>query len=221
MSKVVAIIPIKSKSERVPGKNFQLILGKPLYRFILEASRSSNFDQVFVDSDSQEVREYCEEHGLTFIPRLPILAENTANGNDLLRHHVANIEADYYFQLFATAPLLRTETINECIEKLIGSDGYDSILTTKSRYSWFWFDNKPVNYDPKVLPRSQDALPIVEETTGLYGISAQAFKATGARIGANPYFYEVSEAEALDLDTQADLEYLRYYVSKNPPSTDT
>ena len=221
MPKVVAIIPIKSNSERVPGKNFQLILGKPLYRFILESVQSSNFDQVFVDSDSEEVREYCKEHGLTFIPRQPALAENTANGNDLLRYHVSSIEADYYFQLFATAPLLRTETINRCIDTLIGSDEYDSILTSKSRYSWFWFDDKPVNYDPKVLPRSQDARPIVEETTGLYGISAQAFNATGSRIGANPYFHEVSEAEALDLDTQADLEYLRYYVSKNPSSTDT
>ena len=37
-------------------------------------------------------------------------------------------------------------------------------------FSWFWFNDRPINYKPKILPRSQDAKPIVMETTGLYGI---------------------------------------------------
>ena len=53
---------------------------------------------------------------------------------------------------------------------------YDSILTANKIFTWFWFKNKPVNYNPKILPRSQDAKPIIMETTGLYGIRAQALK---------------------------------------------
>ena len=33
-----------------------------------------------------------------------------------------------------------------------------------------WF-KKPINYRPKILPRSQDARPVIIETTGLYGIT--------------------------------------------------
>ena len=38
------------------------------------------------------------------------------------------------------------------------------------------FKKKPVNYNPKVLPRSQDAVPIIQESTGLYGIKSKTLK---------------------------------------------
>ena len=91
---------------------------------------------------------------------------------------------------------------------------YDSILTAKSIYSWFWFKKKPVNYVPKVLPRSQDAMPIVCETTGLYGIRKTSLKKNKCRIGNTPFFYEVEDEEAIDLDNYKDFEYLEYYVRK-------
>ena len=39
------------------------------------------------------------------------------------------------------------------------------------------------------------------------------------RIGKKPYFFEVSDEEALDLDNEKDFEYLEYYVRKNMSST--
>ena len=63
-----------------------------------------------------------------------------------------------------------------------------SILTSHEIYSWFWFKNKPINYSPKVLPRSQDAKPITVETTGLYGITYPALKKNKCRIGKKPFF---------------------------------
>ena len=78
---------------------------------------------------------------------------------------------------------------------------------------------KPVNYNPKVLPRSQDAVPLVLETTALYGIKKNALMKHRCRIGKKPYFFEVSDEEALDLDNEKDFEYLEYYVRKNMSST--
>ena len=92
-------------------------------------------------------------------------------------------------------------------------------MTSKSIYSWFWFGKKPVNYDPKILPRSQDAKPLVLETTGLYGIRKAALKKLKCRIGLKPFFYEVSDEEAIDLDNYNDFEYLEYYVKRYLPST--
>ena len=109
-----------------------------------------------------------------------------------------------YFQLFITAPLLKIETINNCIKILKINNKYDSVLTSKKLYAWFWFKNKPVNYNPKVLPRSQDALPVVVETTGLYGIKRNSLIKRKCRIGKKPFFYEVSQEESIDLDTEED-----------------
>ena len=105
---------------------------------------------------------------------------DSANGNDLLNYHHKIIKADNYFQLFITSPLMSVNTINKCIKILKQNKKIDSILTCKSIYSWFWFKGKPINYKPKVLPRSQDAKPVVIETTGLYGIKEKSLKSANA-----------------------------------------
>ena len=217
--KIVAIVPIKSKSKRLKNKNFKKINGKPLYKYLLDKLKFTNFDEIYVDSDSSEIEKYCRLNNYKFIKRLPKLALDSANGNDLLNFHSKVIKADIYFQLFVTAPLLKTKTINNCIEKIKKNNKYDSILTSKSIHTWFWYKGRPVNYDPKILPRSQDASPLIFETTGLYGIRNKILKKKKARIGNKPYFYEVSDEESIDLDNFKDLEYLEYYVKQNLLST--
>ena len=194
--KIVAIIPIKNKSVRVPGKNFKKIGGKPLYKFTLEKLKKCNFDEVYVDTDSHEIKKYCQINKINIINRLNFLSKNSANGNDLLLYHSKIIQADIYFQIFVTSPLLKVSSINNCIKKLKNNiKKYDSILTIQKIYSWFWFNKKPVNYNPRVLPRSQDAKPIILETTGLYGITKNSLLKYKSRIGKKPFFYEVSENE--------------------------
>ncbi len=214
IKKVVAIIPIKKNSKRVKGKNFKKINGKPLYSYLLSKLKKCEFDEIFVDTDSIEIKNYCLKNNYKIVKRLPILAKDTANGNDLLNYHSKIISADIYFQLFVTAPLLSIKSINQCIRFLKKSKNYDSILTTKTIYSWFWCKKKPVNYKPSELPRSQDAVPVIQETTGLYGIKKKALEKNKCRIGKKPFFYEVSDEEALDLDNHKDFEYLEYYVKK-------
>ena len=212
--KIVAIIPIKLKSERVKGKNFKIVNKKPLYRHLLDKLKKTNFDKIYVDSDSMEIKRYCEKKKFIFIKRKPKLSHNNANGNDLINYHSKIIDADIYFQLFVTAPLISIKTINNCIKILKVNKNYDSILTAQSIYSWFWFKKKPVNYKPKLLPRSQDANPVILETTALYGIRKRALKKFKCRIGKKPFFYETPRDESVDLDTEEDFKTLQFFLSK-------
>ena len=207
--KCVVFIPIKKKSTRVKKKNFKVLGRKKLYQYFLDKIKKSNFDEIYVDSDSNEIKNYCNKVKIKFIERKKVLSKDTANGNDLLNYHFKLVKADLYFQLFVTAPLLTVKTINECIKFLKNSKKHDSILTSHKIYSWFWFNNKPINYKPKILPRSQDAKPIIVETTGLYGIKYKALKENKCRIGKKPYFFNVDKREALDLDTNDDFEILK------------
>lgn len=211
--KIVAIIPIKSKSSRVKRKNFiKIKKNKPLYKFFLEKVLKCNFDQVFVDTDSIEIINFCKKRKINIIKRKKSLAQDNANGNDLLNYHAKIIKSDLYFQLFITAPLLSVETINKCIYLLKTKKKFDSIFTCHKIFSWFWFNDRPINYKPKILPRSQDAKPIVMETTGLYGIRKKTLKKHKCRIGQKPYFFEVSKKESLDLDTKEDFKILKTYL---------
>ncbi len=210
--KTVAIIPIKSDSERVNEKNFRLINDLPLYKHFLNKLENCSFDEVYIDTDSDEVKQFVEDKGFIHIPRLPELATKNANGNDLLNYHASIISADYYFQLFITAPLLKSETINKAINLIINDDHYDSIFTANEIYSWFWYRGEPVNYNPKILPRSQDAMPIIRETTGLYGIQRNALLEFQCRIGQKPYMLFINEYEAADLDTENDFKYVEFLI---------
>ena len=117
--KIVAIIPVKSKSTRVKRKNFiKIHNGKPLYKYFLDKIKKCNFDEIYVDSDSKEIMNFCNKNKINFIKRKKNLAQDNANGNDLLNYHSKIISADIYFQLFVTAPLLSIKSINQCIRFL-------------------------------------------------------------------------------------------------------
>ena len=107
--------------------------------------------------------------------------------------------------------MLKIKTINNCIN-ILKKNKNDSILTVKSLHTWFWFNNKPINYNPKILPRSQDAKPVIVETTALYGIKKRSLKKRRCRIGLNPFFYETTDEESIDLDNKKDFDYLNFLL---------
>ena len=143
--KVVAIVPIKEMSKRVKSKNFRFFCGEPLYRYFMKKLIDSPFDEVFIDTDSTEISEYARGMGWKVIKRVPELAADSANGNDLLLYEAGVVDADIYFQLFITAPLLLPQTINEAYKIMTTEMEYDSLFTATEIYSWFWYNNKPVN----------------------------------------------------------------------------
>lgn len=205
--KAACFIPIKSVSERVIGKNFRILNGKKLYQYIIENAIAADcFDEIFVDTNSDEIKEFAKEKNVKIIERQPELAKNSANGNDLLVYHYELYpDFDYYFQLFATAPFLQSETIRKCFDILVNSSSHDSCFTATENKGFFWMNSIPVNYSPYVLPRSQDLPSVYEETTGLYGISNEALKKYKCRIGSKPYLHIVSKFEAVDINSEDDL----------------
>ncbi len=210
--KTACFIPIKANSERVPGKNFRVLNGKKLYEYIVEHVLEANvFDDVYIDTNSDEITEYAKKMGCIPIVRKPELALNTANGNDLLVYHLENYPGyDYYFQLFATAPFLQPASIQQCFNKLVNTAEYDSCFTATANHGFYWLLGQPINYRPGILPRSQDMHAMIEETTGLYGITKESLMRYRCRIGSKPYIHIVSKFEAVDNNTEEDLKVAEF-----------
>lgn len=205
--KTACFIPIKANSERVPGKNFRMLNGKKLYTYLCEHVQTADvFDAVYVDTNSEEIAAYARQMGFIPIQRRPELAKSSANGNDLLGYHRQLYpQYDYYFQLFVTAPYLQPGTIRTCVETLLSSEEYDSCFTVTKNHGFYWFHGMPINYRPGILPRSQDLTPVMEETTGLYGIRGTSLERYRCRIGRKPYLHVVDAYEAVDINTEEDL----------------
>lgn len=210
--KTACFIPIKANSERVPGKNFRILNGRKLYEYIIEHTMIADcFDDIYIDTNSNEIKEYALSKGLLVIDRLDKLAQNSANGNDLLVYHAEKYpQYDYYFQLFATAPYLQSDSIRACVNILLASEEYDSCFTATKNNGFYWLNNMPINYRPGILPRSQDMVPMLEETTGLYGIKRDSLLKYQCRIGRKPYIHLVSKFEAVDINTEEDLKLAQF-----------
>jgi CMP-N-acetylneuraminic acid synthetase len=58
--KIVALVPMRHHSERVPGKNYRPLAGKPLYQHIIETLLACpEIARVMVDTDSPDVMQGC------------------------------------------------------------------------------------------------------------------------------------------------------------------
>jgi N-acylneuraminate cytidylyltransferase len=213
--KTACFIPIKSNSERVKGKNFRILDGKPLYMYIIEHAKQSNsFDDIYIDTDSEEIKNFALSLDCKIIERKPELATNLANGNDLLNYHFQLYpDYDLYFQLFATAPFLQPKTIEECVTFMQETKEYDSIFTGLKHNGFFWLNGEPINYRPYVLPRSQDMAPVIEESTGLYGMTRDALNKYHCRIGAKPYLKIINKFESVDINTEDDMKLAEFISS--------
>ena len=67
---MLAIIPARGGSKRIPKKNIKLFLGKPMISYAIETARSSGiFDEIFVSTDSEEIADIARAHG-AHVPRL-------------------------------------------------------------------------------------------------------------------------------------------------------
>ena len=176
-----------------------------------------------MDTDSKEIIDYCFKKNIKTIKRLDFLKENSANGNDLLNYHYSLFpNYDFYVQLFATAPLFSTKSINNCLLNLIENEQeYDSSFSAVKRFGFFWMEsfNKdkkniiyPVNYMPSILPRSQDSICLIEETTAMYVINNRSLKKYKQRIGEKPIPFFIPENESIDLNTENDFKNLDFLI---------
>lgn len=202
---IVALLPMKAHSERVPGKNFRPIAGKPLVRWILDALLEIDaVAKVVINTDA---RKLLEEIGVTDSERIVIrdrrsdLCGDLVSMNLILEDDIAAIEAGLYLMTHATNPLISTVTLRGAIECFEKNDDADSLFSVNKIQTRFYRHNGgAVNHDPGNLVRTQDLEPWFEENSCLYLFTRDSFTATGARIGENPMMYETPPLESLDID---------------------
>lgn len=210
--KIVALLPIKARSERISGKNFRSFAGKPLFKWILEALLSvDEIDNVVINTDA---RQQLIDNGLVESGRILIrdrdseLCGDLVSMNLIISNDVNNVPADIYLMTHATNPLLSTETISSALEQFIKeSSQYDSLFTVNKVQSRFYKkDLTAVNHDPGNLVRTQDLEPWYEENSCLYLFSKNSFQKTKARIGEKPLMFEIPKLESVDIDEPDDWE---------------
>jgi len=205
---------MKANSQRVKGKNFRPLHGKPLFRWILDSLLAiEEIDEVVINTDARHI---LAENGLTDGPRVtirdrkPELIGDTVSMNLILADDIANVPADTYLMTHTTNPMLSSGTIAAALAQYragLADGSSDSLFTVNKIQTRFYrADCSPVNHDPDNLIQTQDLEPWFEENSCLYIFSAGSFAATNARIGTRPGMYVTPHLESVDIDTPDDWE---------------
>jgi CMP-N-acetylneuraminic acid synthetase len=207
--KIVALVPMRHHSQRVPGKNYRPLAGKPLFHHILDVLQACPLiNQIVVDTDSPDVMEGVHLHfpGVILLERPENLRADAIPMNEILLYDAAQVPADLYLQTHSTNPLICSETITCAVQTLLDKyPAYDSLFSVTRQHKRFWDQlGRPVNHNPAILLQTQDLPPIFEENSCIYLFSRQTLENRRNRLGERPYLFEMDASEAWDIDEELD-----------------
>jgi len=222
--KLVALVPMRHHSQRVLGKNYRPLAGKPLFYHIIETLIAvPEIDSIVVDTDSQPVIDDLQRLFPTVkLIRRPqhLLADDTPM-NDILLHDTSLVKADFYLQTHSTNPLLKSETISSAIKRFFTEyPKYDSLFSvTRLQTRLYFHDGKAINHNPLELIQTQDLPPVYEENSCIYMFTRENLERKKHRIGDSPLMFEIDPDEAWDIDEELDFEITDFLVRRRNAKT--
>ena len=208
--KLIALLPMKKNSERVPNKNMKIFGNKPLYHCIAKLLLKSEFiERVVINADSNYIAEDAQKNfkRVQIIQRPEKIQGDYVPMNDIIAYDLKHLKGEHFLQTHSTNPLLRIETINKAIEVYFNDlYKFDSLFSvTRMQTRFYWPNGKPVNHNPQELLRTQDLQPIFEENSNFYIFSKTSFRNAGNnRIGLKSQMFIMDKLEAIDIDDAQD-----------------
>jgi len=208
-AKLVAMIPARMGSKRIPQKNIRYIDGKPLIAHAIElAVNSGCFDSVWVNSEDETLGEVAVSFGANFHKRPPELATDMATNREFTEEFLRKHDCDYVVMLNTTSPALRLESLRRFCE-MVRQGEYDTVLTTIEEQAEVFYEFKPLNFSLKEKVNSQLLTPVEKVVWALTAWRRATFLELQSS-GRNPIFggnlttFKIPKDESCDLDTEED-----------------
>jgi CMP-N-acetylneuraminic acid synthetase len=218
MTNLVAFVPMRHSSERVPGKNYRTFAGRPLYHHIIKTLLDCpQISLVCIDTDSPFIIEDAASHfpSVKVLLRPEHLRDGATPMNDVLLNSVSQVKADYYLQTHSTNPLLKAETVSQAICEFLAQSEHDSLFgVTRLQTRLYDAAGQPINHDPNILLRTQDLPPVYEENSNLYIFTQTILEERKNRIGYHPMLFEIDREEAWDIDEDIDFRVAEFLYSQ-------
>jgi len=212
--KIVAMIPARMGSKRVPKKNLRKILGKKLIQYPIDAAKASGvFDEIYINSESDIFKEIAEKSGIKFHKRPEHLSSDSATNDDFTQEFINNVECDVIVQILSTSPFITPEEIREFVERIKIGD-INTLISVKNVQIEAIYKNEPINFDPigVTLP-SQELEPIKAYACSLMAWTTKEYnenmKIHGAGYHGGDYpkdTFELKGFSTVDIDNEEDFD---------------
>ncbi len=216
--KIVAIIPARGGSKRIPHKNIIDFDGKPLIAWTIEAAfKSGIFDKVVVSTDDEIIAKISRDYGA----EVPFLRDQHADDyspvsegtlSTIRQLEDKGLYFDEVIQLFAVCPLRNALDIVEAYSNFKDNDLKLQISCYKFTWMNPWWaielDNsgKPEWIFDTVNKRSQDLPQLYSPTGAIWIANVDKLKSEGTFYGSGHRFHPIDWKRAVDIDNYEDIE---------------
>lgn len=207
--KIIAMIPARLGSKRIPKKNIRYMGDKPLIQYPIElAKNSGRFDSIWVNTESEELGKAAQKLGVNFHKRPEKLANDQATNREFTYEFLQKHECDYVIMVNPTSPMLREKTMNDFLDYVEKND-FDTVLSVISEKEETFYKGEPLNFSLKEKINSQFLEPTEKIVWALTAWKRDSFMRM-QESGINPVFggklgrFSIPKDESCDLDTLED-----------------
>ena len=223
--KVLAIIPARGGSKRLPRKNVLPLAGKPLIGWSIDAAKNSKYiGQIFVSTDDKEIADVSSLFGIN-VPELrpDHLASDTATTESVLTYTLEKFgrDVDIIVLLQPTSPLRTAQHIDEALDLFIEKQAFSVVSVTPCEHPPLWANTLPEDgtmgdfIRPEALKRSQDCGDFYRFNGAIYIFDARKFMEYGEiRYTEESFAYVMENRVSFDIDQQLDFELAEFFMNK-------
>jgi N-acylneuraminate cytidylyltransferase len=213
MKNITAVIPVRQGSQRVKNKNFREFAGKSLLEYKIDIIKTLPVNEIIVNTDSEYAINLAKQNDISYHKREPYYASSECTNSEYHEYLAKVTNAENILITQVTAPLITAATFIETID-IYNNIDCNSLMSIKKIKEYLWYKNKPINYKLDYAPNSQDLPDYFAPTFGVIIVNREAMLKSKNFICDKPYFYELPETEAIDIDTELDFEFAEFLFKK-------
>jgi pseudaminic acid cytidylyltransferase len=214
---IVAVIPARGGSKRIPQKNIRDFCGRPIIKYSIDAARGAGvFDKIIVSTDCDQIAEVAQKCGAEVPFRRPSeLSDDHTPTIPVIRHAVNwlsehHCPVEYACCIYAAAPFVQAGDLRTGLDLLRKDPGaefafpvttfpfpiFRSLRIDGNRVRMFWPENE--------LTRSQDLPEAWHDAGQFYFGTKPAWSRSGGFFTAAAIGMPVPRHRVQDIDTQED-----------------
>ena len=224
---MLAIIPARIGSKRIPKKNIKIFCGKPLiYWTILEAKKSKYISRIIVSTDDKYISKIAKDYGaeVPFL-RPKHLSTDEASSIDVFKftikklENLENITINSFIVLQPTSPLRTYQDIDNSIDLFINKNADSVISLCEEKHPIYW--HKLLDEKGKIVPifspEEEIKIKNLKKTyypNGAIYIFKRDVVFSNKCYTDNTYGYIMPVERSIDIDTHLDFELAEYLIKK-------
>jgi len=219
---VVAIIPARGGSKRVPGKNLLPLAGVPLVAHTIRHARgATTVDAIYVSTEDDAIAAVARDEGATVMPRSQELAGDEVSSEAVLldvldqRNAAGLDDPEVVVFLQATSPVRGRTDIDDAVAALRAAAA-DSLFSACREASHVWGEGgsglESLTYDWHDRQREQEMGQLYRENGSIYVFRTRVLRETGNRLGGRIIVFPMDYWSSFQLDEPEHVDILEWIL---------